>query len=491
VNIKLRIILWVVGAGLLTSLLFSGVVFFEMLEQPYDLLDAQIDHQVDILAAQLRATVAPDHLEVLFRSTPGRWIRFFDAQGSMVWQSALARQVDLPLHRREGGYTVRSNLPVNPVEGLDRYLQDDKGPSDAIAFRVKERDIKAAATTYRIQIALPMAKLDEEIRELIGSLAMGMAASTLLLAVISTFVAGRILKPVKKINRLAREIDEKTLSQRIPLGQSRDELYDLSRSLNHMFDRLQFSFDRQKQFLASASHELKSPISILRLFMEQAVQRQDLPESLRAELAEQQRILMRMNRLVRTLLTLSALELAHTLELETFSLGALVESVLKDYDVAIVSKKLHLDVKLSGPLTIHGDRDKLRQLLVNVVDNAIRYNDEAGEIRIEASGKAGMIALSIFNTGAGVPHEALDKVFDPFYRVEKSRSQRYGGTGLGLSIARQIVRLHQGRIIMESEPGAWTRIRIALPEDADGTGESGRPLPEPTLITGRNGAPAG
>ena len=468
-KIRYRIILWIVGTGLLTSLVFSGVVFFEMLEQPYDLLDSQIDRRVDLLATQLQTPVTPDGLDALFRSDPQLWIRVADVKGHTIWQSTLAGQAGLPLRRQEGGYTVRLRIPSNQGKGPVRYLEadDDKDLSDEIAFRMKERDIVIDAVTYRVQVALPMVKLDEEIRELVGALILGMVASTLLLVLLSNYVAGRILNPVNQINRLAREIDEKTLGQRIPLGRSHDELYELSRSLNHMFDRLQFSFDQQKQFLASASHELKSPIGILRLFMEQAVQRQDLPESLRDELAEQHHILMGMNRLVQTLLTLSSLELSHRLQLETFSFGELVESVIRDYDGAITSKKLNLGVYLSGTLVIRGDRDKLRRLLVNLVDNAIKYNDEAGEIRIEASDEAGMIAVSVFNTGAGVPHDELEKVFDPFYRVEKSRAQRYGGTGLGLSIARQIVRLHRGRIIMESEPGAWVRLRILLPRDAD------------------------
>ena len=488
-KIRNRIILWIVGAGMLTSLLFSAVVFFEMLEQPYDLLDSQIDRQTDRVTAQLRPPVTPDRLEVLLGLDPALWMKMVDAHGQAIWRSALARQVDLPLRRREGGYTVRLRIPMDRRGTLARYLDadDEKELSDEIALRVKERDIEAGAVSYRIQIARPMVKLDEEIRELAGTLAIGMAASTLLLFVLSTYVAGRILKPVKEINQLAHEIDEKTLSRRIPLGRSQDELYELSRSLNHMFDRLQFSFDQQKQFLASASHELKSPITILRLFMEQAVQRQELPEPFRAEIAEQQRILMGMNRLVQTLLTLSALELNHALELETFSFRALAESVFREYDLAIASGKLRLGVNCSGALTIRGDRDKLRRMLVNVVDNAIKYNRESGEIRFEASRQSGMIAVSLFNTGPGVPHEALDKVFDPFYRVEASRSQRYGGTGLGLSIARQIVRLHRGRITMESESGAWVRIRIALPADAGGSRDRGRRLPEATPLTAGNG----
>jgi len=493
VKIRHRIILWIVGAGLSTSLLFSGVVFFEMLEQPYDLLDSQIDHRVDTLAAQLPAPVTPERLDTLLRSDPGLWIRVLDLNGHRVWQSTLAGKMDIPFRHREGSYTVRLHIPSNQGRELALYLDadDDKGLSDEIALRIKERDIVIDTITYRVQIALPMVKMDEEIRELIGTLVLGMAVSTLLLAVLSTYVSGRILKPVNQINRLTREIDEKTLSQRIPLGRSRDELYELSRSLNHMFDRLQFSFDQQKQFLANASHELKSPISILRLFMEQAVQRQDLPESLRQDLAEQQHILMGMNRLVKTLLTLSALELSHTLQREKFSFRALIESVTRDYDGAIASKKLRLAVSLSGTLTIRGDRDKLRRLLVNVVDNAINYSRESGEIRIEASEKAGMIALSVFNTGIGVPHEELERVFEPFYRVEKSRDQRYGGTGLGLSIARQIVRLHHGRIIMESEPGAWVRIRITLPEDADDIKGGEPPPPEPIRFSAQNEKHAG
>ena len=138
-KIKHRITLWIVGAGLLTSLLFSGVVFFEMLEQPYDLLDSQMDHREDMLAEALQAKVTPEGLDALTRSALGLWVRIFDASGHVIGQSVLARQVDLPLRRRKGGYTVRRDLPANQMEDLARYLDDDLGPSDNPAMNHKNQ----------------------------------------------------------------------------------------------------------------------------------------------------------------------------------------------------------------------------------------------------------------------------------------------------------------------------------------------------------------
>ncbi len=171
-----------------------------------------------------------------------------------------------------------------------------------------------------------------------------------------------------------------------------------------------------------------------------------------------------MSRLVKNLLDLSALELKECLDLKEIDLAELLKSVLSDYEVVFSAKKIDVQTHIPPKLAIKGDREHLQRAIVNLVDNAIKYNHEGGKIKLKASAKNKGVHLSLFNTGTGIPAPDLDRVFVQFYRVEKSRSAEYGGSGLGLSIVKRIIELHGGRIDIESESEAWTRVNIFLSE---------------------------
>jgi two-component system OmpR family sensor kinase len=251
------------------------------------------------------------------------------------------------------------------------------------------------------------------------------------------------------------------------LGRSKDELYELSESLNRMFDRLQYSFAMQKQFIADASHELKSPITLLSLFMEDAIHLKELPEIFRTRLIRQYDTLQRMRRLVKNLLDLSALEAKETLSFEEFALFPMVRAVSNDYADVLSARQIEMKIEVPENLQIKGDKDSMQRVLINLIDNAIKYNKERGRIEITAEEKNHMVHLSIFNTGLGIPGKDIHRVFGQFYRVEKSRSSQYGGSGLGLTIVKRIIELHRGDIIIESEPNVWTRVYIRLPHQFD------------------------
>jgi signal transduction histidine kinase len=230
-----------------------------------------------------------------------------------------------------------------------------------------------------------------------------------------------------------------------------------------MFDRLQYSFARQKQFIADASHELKSPITSLSLFMEDAIHLEDLPDTFRLRLIRQYNILQRMRRLVKNLLDLSALEIRERMDFEELNLSDLANSIYEDFADVLEARHIDLSIDIPEGLHIIGGRDSLQRVLINLVDNAIKYNMDGGKIEITAKVKNDMVYLSVCNTGSGIPEKDIDRVFEQFYRVEKSRSSQYGGSGLGLTIVKQIVELHRGSISIESEPKSRTRVNIRLP----------------------------
>ena len=174
-----------------------------------------------------------------------------------------------------------------------------------------------------------------------------------------------------------------------------------------------------------------------------------------------------MDRLVRTLLELSVLELRGSLTLEPFSITDLAVSVLEDFAALMERNKIRLETEMERQLEIRGDKDKIRRAMINIFDNAVKYNVEGGLIQLKITGKKDGIHLSGYNSGSGIPKEDLPRVFDQFYRVDKSRSTKHGGAGLGLAIVREIVHLHKGMVAIDSQKGAWTRVDIFLPINQD------------------------
>jgi len=458
-KIRHKIALWITGAGVLVSLVFSTIIFLAMIEQPYRLIDGELN-TVSRVVMRYAHPSAEKPESVKNTNTPINskqyWIKIFDDHMTVVYQSELTRYVDLPLYDKHSGYTVRTTIPKERLK-----LHQDE--NNEVTFRVRRFRVPVQGGTYVVQIGKPIEKLDEEIIETIKGIAFGLITAMLLLVVLSYLIAGKVLKPIGVIDRLAREINDKNLSVRIPLGKSRDELYRLSESLNRMFDRLESSFETQKEFIASASHELKSPLALLQLSLEDEVQDPNLPDNLRHQLIRQTDIVRRMSRLVKNLLDLSALELKECFDLKEINLAELLKSVLSDYEVVFSAKKIDVQAHIPPKLTVKGDWENLQRAVINLVDNAIKYNHEGGNIILKVSAKNSGVHISLFNTGTGIPPADLDRIFVQFYRVEKSRSAEYGGSGLGLSIVKRIIELHGGRIDIESEPSAWTRVNIFLP----------------------------
>lgn len=458
-KIRLKIALWITGAGVLVSLVFSMIVFWAMIEQPYRLIDDELDTAAKAVmhivypAGKKPETAKNDMTPNNFE---GYWIKIFNDHMKVIYHSDLTRYVDLPLYDKHSGYTIRTTIPRDRLN-----LNQDQ--ENEVTFRVKRFRVPGPGGTYVVQIGKPIEKLDEEILEIIKGIAYGLITAMLLLVFLSYLVAGKVLKPIGVIDRLAREINDKNLSVRIPLARSRDELYRLSESLNRMFDRLESSFETQKEFVANAAHELKSPLALLQLSMEDCIQHPDLPGSLRDQLIRQTEIVRRMIRLVKNLLDLSALELKESLDLQEVDLTELLESVLGEFEVVFSTKKINVETDIPPNLKVMGDRGNLQRAIVNLIDNAVKYNHEGGQIKLKVSAQNKGVHMSLFNTGKGIPAVDLDRVFVQFYRVEKSRSAEYGGAGLGLSIVKRIIELHGGRIDIESNQSAWTRVNLFLP----------------------------
>lgn len=231
-----------------------------------------------------------------------------------------------------------------------------------------------------------------------------------------------------------------------------------------MFDRLQYSFQRQKEFIGNASHELKSPITLLMLSQEEMLMNDNLPSPANEGLIKQLDTTRRMSHLVRNLLDLSRLEQQETLDKKLINITTLTHRVLNDYADLFAAKNISIENRMAKDLSFKGDPEKLFRLLINLIDNSIRYNFEKdGLVIIESRDTNESILLEISNTGRPIPDNDLDLIFEQFYRVEKSRSTTHGGSGLGLAIAKKIVELHDGIIGITNEPNDFIKVSIFLP----------------------------
>ncbi|MDY0376526.1 MAG: HAMP domain-containing sensor histidine kinase [Desulfobacterium sp.] len=460
-KIRKRIALWISGTALLSTVVFSSIIFFEVMEQSFTIIDKEIEHIAKALVEQMelqKQKQLPYDLSNLPYHPDLYWIKVIDNRKNTIYSSRVTRYTDIPFSRDKTRYILERFIPESQIQ----LGQDDHGD---VMFRVRIIKATLDGLPVSVQIAKPIEELEEELLELVRYVGASLLLFTLIIIILSYKLAGKILKPVVAITRMAKEISETSLSKRIPLESNRDELYDLSTALNKMFDRLQYSFKRQKEFIGNASHELKSPITLLMLSQEEMLMNDNLPRSTGKNLVRQLATTRRMSHMVKNLLDLSRLEQQETLTSEQVDLTALANRVFDDYEELLTAKGLRPRLHLEKDLIVQGDPEKLLRLLINLVDNAIRYNiEKKGEIIAMGRRTKMGILLEISNTGQPIPEKDLELVFEQFYRVEKSRSATHGGSGLGLAIARKIVDLHDGTIAITNEPGGLIRITVVLPD---------------------------
>jgi signal transduction histidine kinase len=281
-------------------------------------------------------------------------------------------------------------------------------------------------------------------------------------AIIGWFLARRAMRPVDRMTRTARAIGHSAdLSSRLPELKQRDELGRLATTFNEVLERLEGSVAVQRRFLADASHELRTPLATIRTNVEALLRGAvDDPaardESLRAIARETDRT----GRLVADLLALAHADAGQPLARRPVELDALL------LDVYHQERRLASGVELRlgdlEPVEVEGDEDRLKQLLLNLVDNALRYASPGGSVTLDLVRNGASAVLRVRDTGPGIPPEHLPHIFDRFYRVDQPRSRQRGGTGLGLAICKWVAEAHGGRIEVASQVGLGSTFTVTL-----------------------------
>ena len=278
------------------------------------------------------------------------------------------------------------------------------------------------------------------------------------------FLAHRALRPVDRMTQAARQIGAGQLHARIELTGANDELDRLAETLNEMLTRLEAAFTEMRQFTADASHELQTPLTILRGEVEIALRAERSPEEYVTVMKSALEEIERISLLVEGLLLLARSD-AGVLKMDRKPLDpmTLVEDVLGRLGPLARARSVALSLGSMEPMEMRGDLVHLRRLLFNLVDNAIKYTPQGGTVRVSVERRDEWAVLAVEDTGIGVAHEEQRKVFQRFYRSAEARSGAEGGSGLGLAIVKSIAEAHGGRVEIESAPGRGSTFRVYLP----------------------------
>jgi heavy metal sensor kinase len=278
----------------------------------------------------------------------------------------------------------------------------------------------------------------------------------------------RALEPVERITRKAEAITQHNLSERLPVVRSGDELERLSVSLNHMINRLEDAIHGSKQFVADASHELRTPLTVMRGELESLAQDAQLGRATRETLGSVLEEVERLAEIVESLFALSRLDAgeAHA-EWLRFDLAELAATTAEQMSLLAEDKQVRVDCESTAGVTVEGDRARLKQVIVNLLDNAIKYTPRGGRVRLSVRRESGYAVLDVADDGIGIPAEALPHVFKRFYRVDTSRSREQGGAGLGLAIVKSICTAHGAIVEVASAPGRGSTFRVRQPLAAE------------------------
>lgn len=462
-SIRFRLTLWY-GAVLSAVLVaFSASVYLLMRHHLLALTDAGLAEELTELADEVARVPWPSDLGPRYAQHEGYELQVAAPDGRILFRGDRLgpRGLPVPGSDRTPGGTSFATLVLRPLGRLrlaDRFIAGPDGP-------------------LVIQAATSLESFDRASRELLTALLLTGTTAVGCSLGVGYLLARKALAPVDRMVSEAAEITVTRLDRRLEVPCAEDELGRLARTLNDMIERLERSFARVRQFTADAAHELRTPLAVIRSSAEVALRGPRSPERDRRTFEDLLEEADRLGRIIAQLLDLCREDHGETpASQRLIDLDELVREVVDLMQVAGEEKGVLLAVEEFAPCRIRGDADRLRQLLINVVDNALKYTTPGGSVTLRGTAVEGRVRVEVTDTGVGIPAEQLPHVFERFYRADASRSRATEGTGLGLSICRSIVESHRGRLWIESEPGQGTIVSFELPRWDDAPAENPEPV---------------
>jgi heavy metal sensor kinase len=344
-------------------------------------------------------------------------------------------------------------------------------PTDTVPMRILTRRgdfLTRRGALSDARIIIQVARSEERMRSQLSDLALilllGLPLAVAVAGLGGYVLARRALDPIERMTDHARTITAERLSDRLPVDNPEDEMGRLATVFNETLGRLQASFEQMRRFTADVSHELRTPLTAIRSVGEVGLREKRTDEAYRSIIGSMLEEVDRLTGLVDRLLVLSRAEIGHVkLAVEPIDLRELAENVVSHLGVLAEEKQQSIRIEASGKPRCLGDRVMLRQALINLVDNAIKYSPVGGQISIRASESATGAVLDVSDNGPGIDAESPSMIFDRYYREHSAASGEVGGAGLGLSIAKWVVEVNGGELSLERGNGAGCTFRMKLP----------------------------
>jgi heavy metal sensor kinase len=467
-SLTLRLAWWHAATALVVVVALAVFVRHTVSQRLLQELDRQLRIDYDVIEAQVEESQGK--LVWPLRGSHGD-----EGYARMAaWFEVWSEDAKLLLRHWPVPETEAHERPGPPGGQQLRFYSAEVEPG--LFARIMERPARVGHRDVILRILRDESGLRRAQHELTEVFLFGLPLAMLLAVAGGWLVARRSLAPVAVMAGRAREISASSLSQRLPVVNPHDELGSLATVFNATLQRLESSFSELRRFAADASHELRTPLTALRAEGEVALRTNRDSEQLRQSIGAMLEEAQRLQDLVESLLTLARAEAEkQPLGRATVDLGGLTKEVVESLRILADEKKQPLTVETDGNLSLAADATLLRHALLNLVHNAIRYTPTGGRIAIRCSRRDQDAVIEVTDTGEGIAPEHQAKVFERFYRVDKTRSRAEGGAGLGLAIARAAIERHGGRIELESTPGHGSLFRVVLPMVLDwGQGECGR-----------------
>lgn len=478
-SIRFKLTLWYVLILAVLLISFSSFLYFTLSKSLHQDVDKKLRSLAELIASESMSPLSKfgfgtidQALEASMNLKPiGKFIQVLDGSGNIGRKSENLKNIQLPISL----YALR-----NATKGIITYETNHaigNTPLRIITFPIIENN----HVTKIVQIASSLEEVEEALNTLFIILIITVPLALLVASFGGQLLAHKALKPVDHITQTARMITSKNLNQRITPLKVKDEISRLIDTFNEMISRLDQSFQQIKQFSSDASHELKTPLTILKGEAEVALRKERTPLEYQQVLKSNLEEINRMSQIIDDLLLLSKADMGEIrLNKEEINVTEILNEVVNQLSWLANSKGLQLITSNhKSNMNIFGDALRIRELFINLIENGIKYTEEGGSVHVTLSKelepspknqtneveeeKSGYIRITVSDTGIGIAPEDQEKIFNRFYRVDKARSREQGGSGLGLSICKWIVEAHHGEIKVESQLGKGSSFIVKLP----------------------------
>jgi len=461
-NIRFKLTLWyIVILGIILSS-FSTFLYFTLSRSLNKGIDVKIKSIAEVIGSsstnpysQYSFSNIDRVLEESFGWKPvTKFIQVLDESGRIGRKSDNLQRFQLPVSIRALKNASQGKATFETIKAMGEY------PLRMVTVPV----IRRRHIINIVQVATSLEGVEEALNTLLLILWITVPSALVVASLGGLFLANKALNPVDEITRTARMITSKSLDQRIKLKKANDEIGRLAETFNDMISRLGRSFKQIRQFSADASHELRTPLTILKGEIEVGLRKRRRLEEYRKILNSNLEEVDHMTQIVDDLLFLSKADMGEVhLQKQPVNLTQLVSEVHAQAKTITIAKDIRVCVSTDSEVVVMGDRLRLRELLLNLVDNGVKYTPEGGEMTISLERDDGRIKLRVMDNGIGIAPDDQAHIFDRFFRVDKARSREAGGSGLGLSICKWIVEAHGGEISVESDLGKGSAFTVTLP----------------------------